>query len=276
MKKNKPLISVVMSVFNADKHVVYAIESILNQSLKNFEFIIINDVSSDKSLTIIRKYMKKDSRIKLVNNKNDLHLAHSLNIGVSIAKADLIARMDPDDISLPDRLKTQYLFLKNHSKVAVVGTYISIVSTSGEEIWERIYPTQSEDIKKIMFRYAPFAHPTVMFRKNIFEEFGGYNPKLKTCEDIDFWFRIGTKYDFGNIPQKLLRYTLSNTSGTYRNLRPTELLGMKIKIEAIFKYGYRPGIYDVIYNILQFLSIWMMPPDTRIKLYNGLRSRRII
>lgn len=276
MKKNKVAVSVVMSVFNADRSVSQAIESILHQTLENIEFIIINDASKDKSLQKIRQYMRKDKRIRLINNKNDLRLAHSLNRGVSLAKSDLIARMDPDDVSLPERLASQYDFMKKNPRVAVVGTFIQVVDTKGKEVWERTYPMQSKDIKKIMFRYAPFAHPSVMFRKKVFEEFGGYNPKLKTCEDIDFWFRIGTKYEFGNIPRKLLRYTLSKTSGTFRNLRPTELLGFKIKIEAIRKYGYKPTFYDIIFNILQFMSLWIMPPDTRIKLYNALRSRKII
>lgn len=276
MKKNKVAVSVVMSVFNADRSVSQAIESILHQTLENIEFIIINDASKDKSLQKIRQYMRKDKRIRLINNKNDLRLAHSLNIGVSLAKADLIARMDPDDVSLPERLASQYDFMKKNPRVAVVGTFIQVVDTKGKEVWERTYPMQSKDIKKIMFRYAPFAHPSVMFRKKVFEEFGGYNPKLKTCEDIDFWFRIGTKYEFGNIPRKLLRYTLSKTSGTFRNLRPTELLGFKIKIEAIQKYGYKPTFYDIVFNTLQFLSLWVMSADTRIKLYNALRSRKII
>lgn len=271
----KPLVSVVMSVFNAEKQVKLAIESIQHQTLKDFEFIIINDASKDKSLEIIQSYMHKDKRIRLIRNKQDLKLAHSLNIGVAHAKADLIARMDPDDISLPKRLEIQYLFLKKHPKVAVVGTNIIIINEEGKELWVREYPTKSDDIKKIMLRYAPFAHPSVMFRKNAFLEFGGYNQK-KLCEDVDFWFRLGTKYKFGNIPEKLLKYTLSNTSHTQRNLRQTELFGFKLRIDAVRHLGYKPSLYDIIYNILQFLTLWIMPPQVRVKVYNEIRSRGLI
>lgn len=272
----KPLVSVVMSVFNAEKQVRLAIESIQHQTLKDFEFIIINDASKDNSSKIIRSYMRKDKRIQLINNKQDLRLAHSLNIGVAHAKADLIARMDPDDISLPERLKAQYLYLKNHPKVAIVGTNISVVDSNGKEIYIREYPTQSKDIKKIMLRYAPFAHPSVMFRKNAFQEFGGYNQKIKLCEDVDFWFRMGMKYEFGNIPKKLLKYTLSYTSHTQRNLRQTELLGLKLKIDAVRNLGYKPSLYDILYNILQFLTLWIMSPELRVKVYNTLRSKGLI
>lgn len=277
MKKDKPLVSVVMPVFNAERFAHKAIESILNQTLQDFEFIIINDASQDKTPAIIRSYIKKDKRIRLINNDHNLKIAHSLNIGISAAKADLIARMDADDVSHhPRRLETQYLFLKKHPKVAIIGTNISVVDKDGKEIWKREYRTGSKDLKKIMFLYSPFAHPTVMFRKKVFEEFGGYNPQMVPCEDIDFWFRIGTKYDFGNIPRIFLKYTLSTNHASHYNLRDIELLGFKIKINAIKKYGYRPSLYDILYNILEFLSLWIVPTSIRIKLYNVLRSRGLI
>lgn len=277
MKKNKPLISVVMPVFNADRFVRKAIESILNQTLKNFEFIIVNDASTDMTPAIIRSYAKRDKRIRIINNIRNLKIAHSLNIGVSAAKADLIARMDADDVSHhPQRLEAQHLFLKKHPKVAIVGTNISIVDENQKEIWKREYQTRSKDLKKIMFRYSPFAHPTVMFRKKVFEELGGYDPNMIPCEDIDFWFKIGVKYDFGNIPRTLLRYTVLQSSGSHYNLRKTELIGFKIKLKAISELGYRPNLYDIVYNLLEFLSLWVVPTNARIKLYNALRSRGII
>jgi len=272
----KPLISVVMSVFNDDKYVRRAIDSILNQTLKEFEFIIINDASKDASLEIIRSYARKDRRIQLINNTRELRLARSLNLGVSIAKADFIARMDPDDVSFPKRLEIQYIYLKKHPNIAVVGTNLSIVNEDKKEISVRDYPTRSEDLKKIMLRYSPFAHPSIMLRKKVFKEFGGYDPNMRLCEDIDFWFKIGTKYDFGNIPERLVQYTLSKKSGTHRNVRQTELLGFKIKLNAIMKHGYRPSLYDFFYNLLQFITMWIMPAGLRIKLYNEVRSRGLI
>lgn len=277
MNKNKPLVSVVMPVFNADKYVHRAIESILNQTLKNFEFIIVNDASKDKTFGILRSYARKDKRIKLINNKKNLKIAHSLNKGVSAAKADLIARMDADDVSYhPERLEVQLLFLRKHPKVAIIGTNISIVDRNGKEVWKREYRTKSKELKKIMFRYSPFAHPTVMFRKKIFEEYGGYDPEMVPCEDIDLWFKIGAKYDFANISRSLLRYSMSQGSGNHYDLKTTELLGFKIKLNAIKNLGYRPNLYDIIYNLLQFLSLWIVPTNARIKLYNILRSRGII
>lgn len=275
--QSNPLVSIVMSVFNTDKYIHRAIESILNQTLSNFEFIIVNDASKDKTSEILRSFTKKDKRIRVINNRRNLRVADSLNIGVAAAKADFIARMDADDISHhPQRLELQYIYLKKHPKVAIVGGNIAIIDENEREVWKREYPTKSKDLKKVMFRYSPFAHPTVMFRKKIFEEFGGYNSKMIPCEDIDFWFRIGAKYEFGNISRTLLKYTLSSTSSSRYNLRDTELLGFRIKMNAIKNHGYRPSMYDVVYNLLEFLSLWIIPASFRIKLYNILRSNKLI
>lgn len=272
MSKQYPRISVVMPVFNAEDYIHRAIESILNQTFKDFEFIIVNDASKDKSLQIIRSYARKDNRIRLVNNTHNLKIALTLNKGVSFARADLIARMDADDVSHPSRLEAQYLYLQKNPKVAIVGTNISIVDQDGKGVWKREYPARSNDLKKVIFRYSPFAHPSVLFRKSVFNEFGGYNPVMVPCEDIDLWFKIGSKYDFGNIPKRLLKYTLSTSSGNRYDLRKTELLGFKIKITAIKNLGYKPNLYDLVYNVLQFLSLWIMPAKARLKLYNTLRS----
>ena len=121
MKKKSPLISVLMPVYNSEKYVAEAIESILCQTYKDFEFIIINDASTDSSLKIIAKYAKQDKRIKLINNKKNVKISASLNKGLSIAKGKYIARMDSDDISLPSRFELQTKFLADNPAVGIVG-----------------------------------------------------------------------------------------------------------------------------------------------------------
>src|SRR5688500_15226048 len=122
MKKHKPAISVVMSAYNSDKYIAKAIESILNQTFKDFEFIIINDGSKDESLKIIKRYGKKDKRIVLIDNKKNLGLIKSLNKGLKIAKGKYIARMDSDDIAMPQRFKIQLDYLDKNRNIFLVGT----------------------------------------------------------------------------------------------------------------------------------------------------------
>lgn len=276
MKVKKPSVTVLMPVYNCEKYVEKAIESILKQSFRDFEFLIIDDASKDKTLSIVKKYAKKDKRIRVVANKKNIQIAKSLNKGVDMAKADIIARMDSDDFSMSDRLKLQYNFLKRNPKIAIVGSNMIIVDDKGKKISKREYPTDSKSLRKIMFRYSPFAHPSVSFRKNIFLEFGGYNPRMVPCEDIDLWFKVCSKYEIANISKNLLQYRLVISSNSHKNLKKLELLGFRIKLNAIRKYGYKISTGDVLFNSMQFLSLWFMTPKMRIYFYDFLRSRRVI
>lgn len=275
MQIKKPLITILMPAYNSERFISEAIDSMLNQTFKNFEFLIINDASTDKTSNIIRNYQKKDKRIRVITNKKNLKLAATLNIGINKAKSEIIARMDPDDISHPDRLSIQYQFLKSHPKVAIVGANIRIINDN-KLYSKREYPTTSVKLKRIMFRYSPFAHPAIMFRKKVFEEFGGYDETMAVCEDIDLWFKIGRKYEFANIPKTLLTYRLVPSSRTHSNLKTVETIGFKIKFKAFFEYGYTPSFYDILYNLLEFISLWITPDKIRIWAYNFLRSKKII
>lgn len=276
MEKNKPLISVVMPAYNAQKYIRSAIESILNQSFKEFELIIVNDASTDKTLDVISPFSIKDSRIRIINNEIRLDIAGSLNKGISAAQSNIIARMDSDDISLTNRLKFQFELINSSNKIAVVGANISIVNEAGNEIATRNYPTSSEKLKACLFRYSPFAHPVVMFRKKMFDEVGGYNPKYSPTEDLDLWFRLGSKYEFRSVSEPLLKYRLYETSSSHSIIKDLEILVFKIRLDAIMKYGYRPSLYDTIYNLFQFATLWFTPAKYRIKAYNLLRNSGLI
>ncbi len=276
MKKSKPLISVVMPVHNAQKYIGKAIESILNQTFDKFELIIVNDASTDKTLSVIKSYIRKDPRIIVVNNKENLDIAGSLNRGIKIARSPIIARMDADDISLPNRLEVQYKAMNKSKKVAVIGANIVVMDPMEKDISARSYPENSKDLKKCFFKYSPFAHPVVMFRKKIFDQVGGYDPKYSPTEDLDLWFRMGMKHEFRSVPQLLLRYRLSEASSSHSIIRHLEMLVFRIRIKAIVKYGYRPNAFDIIYNFIQFLTLWFTPSIYRIKIYNLLRNNGII
>ena len=276
MGKRRPLISVVMPAYNVQDYIGRAIESILNQTLKDFELIIINDASTDKTLSIIKEYSKRDSRIRIINNKRNLQIAESLNKAIRTARSNIIARMDADDFSFPNRLEIQYELLNSNQEIAIVGADMIVVNQKGGEIFERKYPASSIELKKIMFKYSPFAHPVVMFRKDVFEKFGGYNRDLVPCEDIDLWFKIGSEYKFASVPMPLLKYTLITKSSNRKKLRNLEVLNFKIRLNAIKKYGYKPNIYDLLYNFLQFITLWVMPNELRVLVYNFLRSNKLI
>lgn len=200
---NQTIISVVMSVYNGELFLKDAIESILNQSYQNFEFIIINDGSSDSSLSIIKSY--NDSRIKLVENERNMGLIYSLNKAFSIASGKYIARMDSDDIAHSDRLKLQIEFLENNPSVGLVGSdYISFSDKHSKLIRE---PKSHGVIKTFLLFSATMCHPTVMLRKQILDDTRSrYNPEFKHVEDYELWTKLILHTQFANLPTPLLKY----------------------------------------------------------------------
>ena len=160
------LISVVMSVYNGEKYLVDSVDSILNQTLFDYEVIIVNDGSTDSSLKIIKEYQKKDKRLKLINNERNIGLTKSLNKGIGISKGKYIARQDADDISLKNRLRVQYEFLELHPECVAVGSNARIVDMHNTFLYDSAQPLLWEDIKEVLPK-NPFFHSSTMFRKDI-------------------------------------------------------------------------------------------------------------
>lgn len=274
--RNIPRISVIMPAYNAQRHIAEAIESILAQTFSDFELIVINDRSTDKTLSIITSYKKRDPRIRIVTNRGNHNIAKVLNFGIAQARSNIIARMDADDIAMIDRLELQYDLLSGSPDVAVVGADIVIIDPEGKHLDTRKYPDTDKKLKRCLFRYSPFAHPVVMFRKDAFEMVGGYNQICSPTEDLDLWFRMGVHYRFGSIPRLLLQYRISPTSASHSIMKRLEGLVFKIRFNAIKTLGWRPSVYDVVYNFLQYVTLWITPTRLRIALYNVLRNNNLI
>jgi len=196
----KPKISVVMSVYNGEKYLRGAIESILNQTFKDFEFIIINDGSIDRTSEILESY--DDPRIILVYQEH-LGLTKSLNKGITLAKGTYIARQDADDISLPERLEKQIEFLEKHKNVALLGTAANIIDERGFHFKTIEFPCDYSSIRKGMKKFNHFVHGSVMFKRQCFFEAGGYRELFPTAQDYDLWLRFVEKYKAVNLSTHL-------------------------------------------------------------------------
>jgi glycosyltransferase involved in cell wall biosynthesis len=195
-KKNKPLkrpgISVVMSVYNGEKYLQQSIDSIINQSFSDYEFIIINDGSIDNTQQILEECAKKDSRVKIINH-NNVGLTKSLNIGIKNAASNLIARQDADDISLINRLTLQYDLMQSSIDTVLCGSNgINRYEPLGREV---SIPSKisNDNIHEKLFFKNPFAHTSVMFRKCIFNEVGGYDEKFVRSQDFELWMRMSAR-----------------------------------------------------------------------------------
>lgn len=201
-----PKISVLMPVYNCELYIKEAVESILNQTYTNFEFIIIDDASTDKTVSIIKTY--NDSRIQLIEKSLNTGLTNSLNKGLKLAKGRYIARMDGDDISLPERFEKQIAFLDNNPDISLCGSSYKVI---GSDIVKRL-PEHNEDIKLGLLRGNCMVHSSVMIRKQILDEFSiVYDVSKEPAEDYDLWVRLLSFGKLHNLQEALLNYRVHYT-----------------------------------------------------------------
>lgn len=188
-----------MAVKDGEQYLRQAIDSILAQTFADFEFIIIDDHSSDSSVEIVQRY--RDPRIQhMINNKHS-GLTASLNRGLKLARGEYIARMDADDISLPGRFEEQVDYLDQHPDVAVLGTGIKFIDGEGNPLEDVIFPAEHELIEWNLCFYNPIAHPTVMMRARVIQQVGGYDPKLERSQDYDLWWRVSSIGRLANLDE---------------------------------------------------------------------------
>lgn len=226
---NTPAISVVMSMYNSPEYLREAIDSILNQTFKDFEFIIINDGSLDNSDRIVRAY--KDPRIRLVHQNNH-GLVFSFNKGVKLARAKYIARMDADDISLPSRFQKEIEWLEAKDTRGLVGTYFTYMDmqsrrTSVTMVW----PTKHLDLRRTMYYVNPFGHGTIMARREAIVGVGGYRSAYEPSEDADLWTRIARHWEVGQIPEVLYLWRFHEASISRRKSEVSNRAAERVKRE---------------------------------------------
>ena len=198
-----PAISVIMSVYNAGQFLHEAIDSILNQTFKDFEFIIINDSSTDNSSDIISSF--DDQRIKIINNDKNLGLAASLNIALQIARGKFIARLDADDICNKGRLKKQYNYLQENPQIKILGSACNIINESGIHLGEWSVPCSPDEVLVASLEYNPFVHSSVIFCRESAKSCGNY-PEIPFSQDYALWIKMLKKYKGSNIAEPLIQY----------------------------------------------------------------------
>ena len=199
-----PKVTVLMPVYNGEKYLKKSIESILDQTFTDFEFLIIDDGSTDESLELIKSY--DDTRIKIIVHEQNKGLIKTLNEGIELAAGDYVARMDGDDVSLPERLEKQIAFMDNNQDVAVCGTWTKSMNENGKIV------STMKSLSGILLKYnywkpSPMIHPSVMMRKSLIKEFL-FSVDAASAEDYDLWLRIVKKHRIFNIKECLLLYRI--------------------------------------------------------------------
>ena len=268
-----PKVSVLIPAYNAEKYLGEAIESILNQTFTDFEFIIIDDCSTDKTWEIIQKYSKKDKRIIAIKNEENLKLSATLNKGIDICKAEYIARMDADDWSYPDRLQKQYDVISKDPKIGILGGAMEVCDEKLEIKNIRKYNLSDSEIRKSLFKYSPFCHPATIFKKEALLQYK-YSIELNDAEDYDLYFRIGKNWEFANCEDTVLKYRISSAQVSTKKAKRQQYLTLYIRLKAIVEYGYKASIKDILSSLLQLILIPILPNSVKVALFNLLRKRR--
>ena len=201
-----PTISVVMSVYNAGPYLRPAVESVLAQTFTDNEYIFIDDGSTDDSPNVLREYAARDKRIRLTVRPNK-GLTVTLNEGLHQARGEFVARMDCDDVSLPDRFEKQLAWFRAHPDLVCIGGHFALVDEKGRLLTVLRPPSDDESIQKLLLAgHTAITHPSAMMRRDAALRVGGYDPFFKTTQDLDLWLRLGEIGKLGNVPQLVLKF----------------------------------------------------------------------
>ncbi len=250
-------VSVIMSAYNAEQFIAQAVDSILAQSFGDFELIIINDGSADRTKSIIEQYVQQDSRIVLLDQENT-GLTKALNNGIKIARGNYIARMDADDIAEPDRLERQYQFMEKNSEYALCGSRAWFIDENNKKLFKKELPITNDSIKKKLLFNNQFVHSSLFIRKSILDEMGFYNEDFKKSQDYELVLRFASKYQIANLEDCLVLWRVNSKSISWSS-KNQEKDAIRARWLAVRKYNY--SFVKGVANIVLRLA-WMIVPQS--------------
>lgn len=270
---DNPRVSVILPTYNSGPFIGSAIESILDQTFSDFEFIIIDDCSRDHTWDRIGEYATKDKRIIARRNDRNMNLSATLNQGIAMARGEYIARMDHDDISLKQRLEKQVNFLDAHPEVGIVGGGIEIIDEEDRTLGFRKYKLTDRDIREKIFLYSPFCHPATVIRKHILDMSGNYDVTFAPADDYELYFRLGMQGKFANLQDILLKYrVIKKTSMTTGGTKNMEKKTIQVRLKYANHPFYKMDFIDYSYTALHYLSLYLVSSKLKAWCFSQLRN----
>src|SRR5256885_782330 len=241
-----PEVTLVMSVFNGELFLPAALESIMAQSMRDFAIIVVNDGSTDRTAEILEEYAGRSERMQVVHQQNS-GVVDAANRACALARTPYIARMDADDISLPDRLERQLSFLQRRREVALLGGAAEFINESGDVLFTVDVPTQHDEIKVILPERNVFVHSAVVMRRDALLAVGGYRRAFSdTAGDYDLWLRIVERYEAANLAEVIVRYRVHRRQTTTMRLEEQTLAAMGARLSARLRRSGRPDPFDAM------------------------------
>lgn len=230
-------LSVIMSVFNGERYLASAIDSILAQSFRDFEFLIVDDGSTDQTAQILEDFAAKDARIRVIRHAKNKGLTPALNGMIAAAKGEYLARMDGDDISLPDRFARQIAWLDAHPECGVLGTSYWVIDPEGRRRLACYYENDHDFLTWYLCFQNPLAHPSVMGRTELFRRVGGYCEKAHYSEDYELWWRLSRITKLGSLPELLLELRQHSSCVSLTHKLDQILTKQRIQAEMLPQLG---------------------------------------
>ena len=257
---NNQLVSVIIPAFNLgryEKQFWKSLDTVINQTYKNLEIIIVDDKSTDNTWQLLIEAKNKDSRIQIFKNTHQKGLGGVLNECLDHTTGDLVARMDCDDFIDLDKFELQVKFLQKNPEIVAVGTDLYTIDQDGKITGEKIHATDHKEITSEMYKLAPMAHATVMARGDAYRKFR-YDETLKHGEDVALYFYFETKGNLGNIPEKKYYYWINQTSNNFKNIKRTLRYTLLARWRVYKNYNRKPRLKELFFNILQ-LGLLILP-----------------
>jgi hypothetical protein len=255
---SSPTVSVVMSVFNGEEFLSQTIDSILNQSFRDFEFVIVDDGSTDATSDILSRYALRDGRIRVLRDGRQGRTA-SLNFGISLANGKYVANIDADDLAMPGRLEEQVAFMERNPEVGLLGTAFELVTSTGKVVGTIRLPLQDAEIQSVILRSNPICHSSVILRKDIVLALGGYRNAFVPSEDYDLWLRMSERTKLANLHNVLLRYRVHGNQLSIRKLEHQVLCVLAASAAAEQRRNGRPDplaeIQEITPQLVQSLGV---------------------
>ena len=259
--KKRPPVSVLMPVYNGEKFLAAAIESILSQSYRHFELIVIDDGSSDATSVILDDYLRRDQRIIVIKNSRNLGIVKSLNRGISRCRGHYIVRMDSDDLALSGRIEKQVAFMEQHPHIAASGGAVRYIDARGRDYG--IIRKSTPNAAGLLWA-NPLLHPTVIIRKSALS--CGYQEKYRYAEDYFLWLYLSRHGGLHATSEVLLAYRISHEATRVKCLKRVLWATLKVKKDAVFRLKIRPRWRDLL-RFLGEVCLLLLPGSWILAIY---------
>lgn len=262
-----------MPVYNAEHYVAAAVKSIQKQSLTKWELLIVDDGSRDKTRQILTKLARADQRIRVILNQKNVGMAKSLNRLLPLTKGTYIARMDADDVSLPQRLAKQVALLEKNPELVACGGHEYIINEKSQTLGVKQFPTDSQKCRQLQLLFMTIQPPVLMARGSVMRKLRYDTQGARNSDDISLYFKLLNYGEFSNVDEVIFKYRVLASSTTHANVKKSFWMAFGVRIEALKSRTYKPGLLWLLAFLAETVLVSLLPNGAVKALFELFRHR---